>query len=84
MVAQKIHIPGAQEPASIETEIVLKPVRIYHEDGATETAYVQQEAADDKSKAISLHNRLTIVYMSVAIIALTISAIVALHKMKNS
>lgn len=83
MVAQKVNIPGIQDP-NIETDMVLRPIKIYHEDGVSETAYVQASPTGDKNKALTLHNKLTIIYMSVAIIALTISAFVGIHKMKNS
>jgi hypothetical protein len=84
MVAQKINIPGIQDPGNVEAEIVLKPVTLYHQDGATEIAYVQTSGTTDKSKSGSLHSHLAVAYMSIGIIALTISAFVGIHKMKNS
>ena len=72
-------VPGAPQDSP---EIVLKAVKIMHEDGTTETVYLE-----DRSKERDLnqkaHSKLVLAYFGLSILVLSLTAIVTFRNLKN-
>lgn len=72
-----VNIPRWDAPSTPgEDEITLKPVNIIHASGQQETAYVQDLSVHAQAHTTThkLHKHLTLVYLGVGILALTLSA----------
>lgn len=77
-------IPNVDAPDKPE-EITLKPALIMHADGSQETVYIQdiEEPLKQHLSAHKVHKHLTIIYLVVGTIALTLSVVATIITIKN-
>lgn len=70
---------------SSNDEIVLKPVKIAHNDGRVETVYIEEHKQDSakKDKAANFHRKLMLAYVVVGILALSLSAYVTARSLQK-
>ncbi len=70
------NIPNFEAPDKPQDDIVLKPVRIVHTNGLSETAYVQDltQQSEIHTTHHKAHKYLVIIYLSVGTLALALSA----------
>ena len=79
------NIPNVNAPEENSPDIVLRPVKIVHEDGSIETVYIQDLSgpADNRAVHRMVHLHLSTMYLLVGIIALGMGAYVTYRQLKN-
>ena len=82
-MATSANIPSVDAPDEESPEILLRPVKIVHEDNTVETVYIQDIPAEPSQIHHKIHRHLSTVYLVVGIVALAMGAYVTYHQFKK-